>query len=232
MIERNKISIIRESVGWDAVNWAKGLAFWEKRICLKDKDVLELGCGCKNGGLSLWASKLGSKTVCCSDYKSVTALTKRCHQVYNCNNIRYELINALDIPYSEKFDVIMFKSMIGGICRENIGNVDIVLKNCAKALKTGGKMIFAENLASTKFHMWCRKKLKGMTWHYFEKDELLGYINKANLFKVIDHAECGIVACFGRTEKQRRLLGHLDRFFERIFPRNCRYIQFWVLEKK
>ena len=56
--------------------------------------------------------------VVCTDLSgpSQDAIDK--HQQYGVSQLlRYEQLNALDIPYSEAFDVVLFKSVLGGIGR-------------------------------------------------------------------------------------------------------------------
>ena len=65
--------------------------------------------------------------------------------------IKYEKIDALDIPYENKFDCISFKSVMGilGNREERFKNIDAQKKmiiNISKALKKGGYLIFEENL--------------------------------------------------------------------------------------
>ncbi len=221
-----------DALGWDTENWSRGLKYLEKEIELKDKKVLELGCGGLNGGLSLWAACKGAKEIICSTYGNVINVTREIHRDYNIDFIKYSDVNALDIPYENEFDLIMFKSMLGGIARENFSYNQLVLKNCAKALKAGGLLIFAENLTSTYFHSFFRKKIKKMTWHYYELNELENEIKKIEDLEIIKHKEFGFIACFGINEKQRIMLGKLDSMLEKLCPDKWKYIQFWIIKKK
>lgn len=232
MKKHSSTMLYQDSIGWDIENWLQGVKFWLDNVEFKNKRILELGCGCDNGGLSLLAANQKADSILCTNFGDITETTKNFHKQYKTDNIDYANIDALDIPYNEEFDIIMFKSMMGGITKLNPDNTDIILKNCAKALKKSGKLIFAENLTSTRFHMWCRRKLNKRTWHYFQPNELEEHINSIGSFNIIDKMECGILGCFGRNEKQRRLLSKLDRILEKFCPRDFFYIQFWILEKK
>ena len=221
-----------DSTGWDTYNWGRGISFWNKNIDFNSKTVLELGCGCKNGGLSLWVASKGASDVVCSDYNEPTEQTKSMHKLYNFDTkITYKKISALEIPYENHFDIVIFKSMLGGISRNNIEEVNLCLKQCKKALKPGGKLLVAENLVSTCVHKFTRKTFLKRTWRYFNANELSAFLEYNN-FKVTNREYLGITACFGRSERQRIFLGKLDKIlFERILPEEKRYIIFLIAEK-
>lgn len=225
-------NLIRDSIGWDAYNWGRGIEFWNKFIDFTNKRVLELGCGCDNGGLSLWAALNKASEIICSDYNFPTESTQKIHQLYGIQNIiRYEQISALEIPYENHFDVIMFKSMLGGISRNDEKKAATVLKQCLKALKPNGALIFAENLVSSNLHMLCRKYFLKRTWRYFKNCELKTML-KENGFNILESKLIGVSACFGRSEKQRFLLGKIDKFIlEKFLPEETRYIEFIIAQK-
>jgi hypothetical protein len=230
------LGLKEEILGWDVENWGSLLDFALGESNFEHSTVLELGCGCDNGGLSLWAAKLGAKNIVCSDYHFPRETTLKIHKVYGLDDlIKYQSIDALDIPYSNFFDIVCFKSMLGGIVREkSVSLCKQVFFQIAKALKKGGMLIFAENLESSYLHSLLRKKFGAgrNKWHYFHKDELPTLLKSMSEYELISHETAGISGCFGRTEAQRILLGKLDRLFlERILPEKFRYIQFIIAKK-
>ncbi len=95
----NKI-IKNLSIGWDGENWGRCFEFWNQYLSFSDKKVLELGCGCENGGLSLWAAHNGASEILCSDYSYPIASTLKIHEKYNFKSvINYIAIYALKIHY-------------------------------------------------------------------------------------------------------------------------------------
>jgi len=130
---------LSDIIEWDVVNWSSALQFWEKNSnCnLSHSLVLEIGAG--NGGLSLWLASKGCKVIC-SDLNDPIQKAYELHKKYQVlNRIEYQVLDATNIPYREKFDVIIFKSILGGIGRD--GQYELQLKaifEMYKALKKGG----------------------------------------------------------------------------------------------
>jgi len=115
-MEKMPKEIIDISLAWDIINWGKSLNFFEKYIDYnKPIKALELGAGFRGGGYSHYFT-MKNMNVICSDYPVVSKLIKEIHRKYNLDKvITYQTIDALDIPYKEEFDIIFFKSLLGGI---------------------------------------------------------------------------------------------------------------------
>ncbi|HNS41841.1 MAG TPA: methyltransferase domain-containing protein, partial [Taishania sp.] len=141
-----KRELAKDIIQWDIKSWSKALRYWESQIDWgKIKNGLELGG--REGGLSLWLA-LKEKDVVCSDLKDVQKSAEKLHIRHNVTSrIIYQDIDATNIPYENYFDIIVFKSIIGGIGRnDKHENQQQVFKEIYKALKPGGKLLFAENL--------------------------------------------------------------------------------------
>lgn len=225
----------KKCVGWDTANWGRALEFWLENCELRQKRVLELGCGCDNGGLSLWAALNDSASVVCSDYDFPRLATREIHKQNGFSDFAYERIDARNIPFENEFDVIIFKSMLGGIVRG--GKLEIareVFSQVAKALKKDGMILFAENLVSTRFHRFLRNHCGAgkNNWRYFDNDELSEILASVSGLKLVARKNVGFLGCFGLTETQRFLLGQVDKMFlEHIVPEKFRYVQFLVARK-
>lgn len=105
-------------IQWDIKSWSKALSYWDSNVEWdKVQNGLELGG--REGGLSLWLALKGKTTVC-SDLKDVKSTAEKLHLNYDISSlITYQDIDASDIPYENHFDIIVFKSIIGGIGRED-----------------------------------------------------------------------------------------------------------------
>ncbi len=224
------------SIGWDRANWGRALDFWSSHCSLIGKKVLEIGCGCNNGGLSLWAAFLGAEKILCTDYSFPREITISIHKQWGYSSIiDYAAIDALRNPFLGEFDVVIFKSMLGGIVRK--GDLSIagnVLAGIAKALKVGGMVLFAENLTGCFLHSVLRSRFGAGKngWRYFNDYELLTLLKNIDKLELVDSINLGFLGCFGRTEKQRILLGKFDKLFmERLIPSRYRYIQCVVAKK-
>jgi len=233
MIRNDINNIIKDSIYWDIVNWSKAFVFWESILkhVPNNAKILELGCGA-NGGLSLWFASKGYKVIC-SDHIEITEKTKNIHKQYNLENrIEYKIVDALSIPYTDYFDIICFKSVLGGIVRNNSLEVAAqVILQIQKALKPGGVLIFTENLSSSFLHKLLRRRYGALknSWRYFTTAEIKELFSR---FTSFNYRAFGFTGCFGRNEKQRRFFGRIDSaVFDKILPENLNYIISGIAEK-
>lgn len=223
--------IIKSIIQWDIRSWSKALYYWEGHINADEiNNGLELGS--MNGGLSLWLALKG-KSMVCSDLKDAKTNAEPLHIKYNVTSlIRYEDIDATNIPYENCFDVIVFKSIIGGIGRNN--NYEIqqkVFNEIYKALKPGGKLLFAENLIASPLHRIFRKMFVkwGSSWRYVSKSEMKSLLKDFNKVEIM---ATGFLGAFGRSEKQRNFLAKIDELlFNKICPDSWKYISYGIAEK-
>lgn len=223
--------LTKDIIQWDVKSWSKALSYWDSNIEWdKVQNALELGG--REGGLSLWLALKGKTTVC-SDLKDVKNTAEHLHLRHNISSlIKYQDIDATNIPYENNFDVIVFKSIIGGIGRND--NYEIqqkVFKEIYKALKPGGKLLFAENLIASSFHQRMRKRFVnwGSTWRYVSIKEMEEFLKDFSSYKI---NTTGILGTFGRNERQQNLLSTIDELIlNKVCPNNWKYISYGVAEK-
>jgi SAM-dependent methyltransferase len=228
MIEDN---LLQDIIQWDVKSWSKALFFWEKKVDWNKVHIcLELGG--REGGLSLWLASKGKKVIC-SDLKDVKKTAEHLHQKYNLGElVSYHDIDATNIPFENYFDVIIFKSIIGGIGIGN--NIDIqnkVFTQIHKALKPGGQLLFAENLIASPLHQCFRKNFTnwGSAWRYISKDEMKLFLSVFSYFEMYSN---GLLASFGRNERQRNLFAKFDNLISnKVFPEKWNYICYGVAKK-
>lgn len=223
--------LTRDIIQWDIKSWSKALFYWENKI---DWDTVETGLelGGREGGLSLWLASKGKQAVC-SDLKNVKNTAEELHLKYHLSSfIKYQDIDATNIPYENCFDLIVFKSIIGGIgSNNNHETQQQVFKEIYKALKPGGKLLFAENLVASAFHQRLRKRYVnwGNSWRYVSLDEIKLFLNE---FRMVDVQTTGVLATFGRSEKQRNFLSKIDKLIlNKVCPENWKYICYGIAEK-
>jgi SAM-dependent methyltransferase len=229
--EHAKVPYLKDCVGWDVVNWSKALDFWSSNLLLDNTNFLCLELGGNKGGLSLWLAEKGN-TVICSDLDTPVD-AKRMHQKYQSSkNISYQAIDATNIPYEDTFDIVVFKSILGGISRN--GNTQLrydTVNEIYKCLKPGGHLLFAENLTGSGLHTFFRKRMTswGDSWNYLHMQELNGLFNK---FKQVKYETAGFLGTFGRSESQRQWLGKIDTvLFDRVLSDSMKYIVYGVASK-
>lgn len=220
----------KDVIGWDTENWVRAIPFWENfgQPNQTDNKCLELGA--HGGGLSLWLALNKNKVVCSNLFQPGENI-RQIHRKYNCqSNITYEAIDATYIPYSNHFDFIVFKSILGGIKGEGNEETKIkVLNEIHKSLKPGGKLLFAENLDASIFHKILRYWFGTKSWSYLRLKDV-GKVFSS--FDKVTYTTVGFFGCMGVNERQRILLGKLDRLIDKIIPRASRYIIIGVATKK
>ena len=143
---------------WDIVNWSRSVPLFQDIIEEEEtKTCLELGG--RRGGLSLWMALNGHEVIC-SDLQSPEAHAKNLHEQYDLpGRIEYQSINALEIPFENHFDLVMFKSILGGVSRSgNDQRKQEAIHQIHRSLKKGGHLLFAENLYASSLHRYLRKK--------------------------------------------------------------------------
>jgi len=216
-------------IEWDVRNWAVALDFWQAQTKkdLAQCKVLEIGTNF--GGLSLWFASKGASVVS-TDFKGVRQEAVELHESSEFSHlIKHETVNALDIPYTEEFDIVVFKSVIGAIDDRELQKKAV--GEMHNALKKGGELFFAENLVASPLHKFLRRKLIkwGTSWRYITIEEMHDFLEP---FAEKYLQTNGFAGTFGRTEAQRNLLARGDKlFFERIVPEKWKYIIAGVARK-
>ncbi|WP_184548911.1 class I SAM-dependent methyltransferase [Mucilaginibacter sp. FT3.2] len=106
------------------------------KAALKDKDVLEVGCG-RGGGCHL-VLQYQPKTVTGLDYSENGI--KFCKQTYKQDNLNFVAGNAESLPFEDNsFDIIV--NLESSHC---YGNRENFFKEVARALKPGGYFLYAD----------------------------------------------------------------------------------------
>jgi SAM-dependent methyltransferase len=216
-------------IGWDVENWTECFRLWEPHVSAAKIHCLEIGSG--PGGGSLWLASKGHSVVC-SDIGGPSADARALHRKHALHqHIDYQDLDAANIPYQSRFDVILVKSVLGGIWgRLGMDTVQRAVAGIHRALKPNGKLLFAENLRSTRFHMFCRERFLGRDrdWKYPTSD---GVLNLLSQFSTVDYRLGGFLGAFGRTERQRTLLAFMDHLLVPLLPSRWCYIMAGVAYK-
>jgi SAM-dependent methyltransferase len=217
---------------WDVENWSEALEFWTRYSSLRLSACEALEIGSRNGGLSLWLAMCGARVVC-SDVRGPSEAARHKHQQYGiAEAVRYESVNVLDIPYREAFDVVAFKSVLGGLNgRGELSLQRRAIEQMYQALKPGGELWFAENLIASPAHQFLRARFGKWAprWRYTSLQELTECLSP---FASITMRSTGVLGLLGRDERQRSMLARLDkRLVNLLVPAGWRYIALCVATK-
>mgnify|MGYP001199390637 CR=1 FL=1 len=221
----------KDIIQWDVKSWSKALNYWESQVNWDNiENCLELGG--REGGLSLWLAQKG-KHVICSDLEGSEKTASPLHEKHKVSSlVEYKDLDATNLPYKDHFDIIVFKSIIGGIGRD--GKPELQQKTFEqihKALNPGGKLLFAENLVASPIHQVFRKKFVrwGSSWRYLTLEEMNLYLSNFSNYTL---ETTGVLSTLGRTESQRTALHHFDQLgINSITPKSWKYIAYGVATK-
>ena len=232
MVRSDRKRLLRDVIEWDVVNWSTALLFWQDHLQVELAGASALEIGAHDGGLSLWLAMQGANVIC-SDMRDARQQAREKHVLYGVTEkIQYLKIDARDIPYENRFNVIVFKSLLGGV-RGYFGDVAHVevVRSIFRSLKPGGQLLFAENLEASGLHRFMRNRFVnwGKTWKYLKLDDIPSLFSD---YSKLDFMSCGFIGTFGRTERQRQILGSFDRcLFSHIVPKHWHYIAVGVATK-
>jgi SAM-dependent methyltransferase len=223
---------------WDVINWSRHIDIWEdaiRELRLRPAQAgegrrpvgLEIGADW-GGGLALWMASRGLDVISShhnpvgwNDWDTSYAdEARRVHELYGvAERVRHAQLDVLHMPSDSSYDVIMLKSVLGGL-----GPLPRQKKAIAQihaALREGGLFLFAENISATPIHSVLRRIKRGQTWYYqslSEMDHLLSVFGK------VAYRTTGLLGAFGMSERQRRMLGRLDTYISRMVPNSWHYI--------
>jgi len=223
--------VLRDVLQWDVQSWKVALDFWSARLRGQSGlDCLEIGAGA--GGLSLWLALKGHR-VTCSDRSDVARASAALHQKHDVAcTITYVDVDATAIDFEECFDVVVFKSVLGGIGRaDRADRQEQAIQQMHKALRPGGQLLFAENGAASPLHRLMRETFVpwGAEWRYPTREEMLRFLEP---FRHVELRSTGFLAAFGRSERQRQLLALIDRAgVNRVIPESVGYILYGAAVK-
>jgi SAM-dependent methyltransferase len=214
---------------WEVRSWSRAMPLWEKHIPAQ-RPLRALGIGEREGGLSLW---LASKDidVVCTDLHAFPKETSALHERHGVqDHITYVQADATALPFpDESFDLVIFKSVIGALgSKEKQAQA---LREMHRVLKSGGVLLFAENLHGSALHIRLRKRF--VAWdNYWRYLDPVADRDLFAPFAKLEESTTGFIANLGRTEGQRDLLARFDALLAPMVPQQQRTIWFGAALKE
>lgn len=213
----SKAPSLRDVLQWEVRSWSRALPLWQKHLP-SSRPLKALGIGEREGGLSLWLAAQGVDVVC-SDLRPFPPETKELHARFGVQeNISYAQADATALPFDDaSFDVVFFKSVIGALGTKE--KQALALREIHRVLKTGGVLLFAENLRGSALHVMLRKRF--VAWdHYWRYLDVESDRDLFAPFAQLDEASTGVIANLGRSEAQRDLLSRVDTLLLPLIPKS------------
>lgn len=219
---------LKNIIQWDVKNWKNALPYWSAHFDIRP-GMKVLALGEREGGMSLYFAKLGCE-VFCTDYNEMPESTKLLHEKEGVSSsIQYKKIDIRSIDFQDnEFDVVVFKSVIGTL--GNKKDQHTAVTEIHRVLQPGGAFLFAENAEGSALHRKLRAKYVKWAehWRYIDDGDIR---NWKKLFTSSKVKSYGFTGLFGRSEKQRNVIGTFDKITAPITPSSWMYIYFGVLIK-
>ncbi|GGK91133.1 hypothetical protein GCM10007382_09010 [Salinibacterium xinjiangense] len=221
-------TLMKDVLVWDVRTWKAAVDLWDQSLPQAGPRLTCLEIGAGPGGPSLWLALKGHEVIC-SNLKNTEIMAAPIHQKYGVSaKILYQDIDAINVPYENYFDVVIFKSVLGGVGSRQVDAMAQILKS----LKPGGILLFAENIRGTVFHRLARSiayRIRGTSWRYLTLAQMRALLDG---FSTVDVQTTGVLAMFGNTESRRAALAGVDqRFLNRVTPRSWKYVSYGVATK-
>jgi len=217
-------ALVRDIVTWDVRTWSTAVVYWDTVLGTPERPLRCLEIGAGPGGPSLWLALRGN-SVLCTNWQATREQAAPLHDRYGMTGIEYQDVDATQIPFENEFDLIVFKSVLGGVGDK--AAQDRAMAGIHRALKPGGRLLFAENLRGTVLHRLARAiayRVRGTSWRYVTVKELTPHLAK---YSRHDIRTTGFLSMFGVRESQRDALAKADdRVFNRIVPASWHYVSY------
>ncbi|HEV7178241.1 MAG TPA: class I SAM-dependent methyltransferase [Candidatus Baltobacteraceae bacterium] len=229
---RDVHDMLTDVVQWDVANWSAALDYWAAHAPLHGTSLDALEIGANSGGLSLWLARAGHRVVCSDLERTREHAAPLIERHGMLDRVVFEDIDATAIPYENHFDIIVFKSVLGGVGHDGaIERQRAAISSMHAALKPGGMLLFAENLTGSAMHRFLRSRYVrwGDRWRYVTIDEMRDFLKP---FRNVAFETAGFFGTLGRSESQRRVLAAIDRAgVTTLVPPSWRYLVFGVAVK-
>ncbi len=236
---QNMVKIpLKDIIEWDVDNWGVLVKLWTPLIDSLAPGSNILAVGERNGGLSAWLASKGHK-VWCTDRIFPTDKAKNIHQEYGVSGhivyAGYDVV-AGDENFAGKFDLVIAKSVIGGLKQvysdrstRNFAVQQKAVGNIYKTLKPGGYFLSAENMEGSLAVRWIRKiKGKDKGWRYLKWKELPLLFGD---FRITSATAFGVVPGIAHNRSAGRLIYLINNYVLRFLPPPYKCIGFVTAQK-
>lgn len=228
---------VADIIEWDVLNWSQLIHYWQPLLEQLPRNSKVLAIGERGGGLALWLALQGFDVVC-TDVTDISGKAGQLHRRYGVEQkITYKLLDIVNDEWAaEEFDIVIAKSVIGGLKAER-GNpasrsLEVQQKamyNIYRQLKPGGYFFSAENLAGNSLAKLARRlKAKHTGWRHPSLVELNSLFTP---YSIVQIKTFGILPTFFSGKMLNRGMYLINKYVLRFLPANAKYIAFTVARK-
>lgn len=228
---------LKDIIEWDVENWSKALPFWERFLPRPGPHLKILTLGERNGGLALWLALKGYNVIY-SDRVPPKQTAINLHEAYKVSDkVTYLEIDVYNIPFDDNtFDVILCKSMIGGLKlsyhdkkTRTLDNQKIACEEIKRVLKPGGIFLGAENMRGSFLHQRLRAiKGKLKEWRYLSCSDVRYIFSN---FYTVDLKCYGFLGTKHPSNLINKISGGLNSLLSGLLPPGYLYISFIAARK-
>lgn len=228
---------VQDIIEWDVLNWSQLMHYWQPVLQQLPQNSKVLAIGERNGGLSLWLALMGFDVVC-TDITDVSAKAVQLHKKYNvADKIQYKVLDIVnDDCQAEQFDVVVAKSVIGGLKANRTDattrSFDIqqqAARNIYRLLKPGGYFLSAENLQGNMLTSAIRRLRNGNNgWRHLAYHELSTLFAP---FALVQTKTFGILPTLFSGTLLNKCMYTINKYALGWLPANTKYIAFITARK-
>ncbi len=228
---------VQDIIEWDVLNWSRLMHYWQPVLEQLPRDSKVLAIGERNGGLSLWLALMGFH-VTCTDITDIATSASALHKKYGVSDrIEYKQLDIVNDEWpQEQFDIIIGKSVIGGVkptrgrsSSRNFEALEQAMQHIHRLLKPGGYFFSAENLQGGILNRFMRSRLKGSKgWYYLslpELDKLFGS------FSLVQTKTFGILPTFFSNKAVNHTMYLINSCLQPFLSSGSKYIAFTMARK-
>lgn len=228
---------VQDIIRWDVLNWSRLIDEWLPLLEQLPKNCKVLAIGEREGGLSLWLALMGFD-VLCTDFKDIAPIASPLHQQYGvADKIQYATLDIVNDQWpAEQFDLIIAKSVIGGLkgirSRSSSRSVEAQqqgLHNIYRQLKPGGYLLCAENMHGSRLRALLRNRgRKKPGWRHLTYREL-PHLFAA--FSLVQIKTFGILPTFFSGKLLNSIAYYINVCLSPLLPAGSGYIGFITARK-
>lgn len=228
---------IKDIIEWDIPNWSQVIKEWTPVIEQLPKNSKVLAVGERDGGLSLWMALLGFD-VTCTDRTGPTEGAGKLHKKHGVQDkVTYKELDIVNCDWeAEQYDVILIKSVIGGLMAvygdnttRNFDTQKKAVDNMHRLLKPNGVLLSVENMKGNYLlHLMRKMSGKAGGWRHFTWQEIKELYSS---FSSVKTKAFGVLPTLFGNNAINKINFSLNKYLLDILPPQTKYVAITTARK-